>query len=113
MAAERGGVRGFTNPLCNVGTRFYEATQVAVKFLRHHALVMPVVVAKDVAPLTNREYVNRSAVIKTNTHLSQQLGGRISHSSNRHTSIPTPQWTIPGFNQKAALHVSVVPRSCL
>src|SRR5262249_23974390 len=113
MAAERGEVRRFTDPLCNVGTRFPEAMQVAVKFLRHHALVLPVVVAKDVAPVTNREYVNGSAVIKANTHLSQQLGGRISYSGNRHTSIPIPQWTIPRFNQQAALHISAFPRSSL
>ena len=75
MAAERGEVSRFTIPLCNVGARFREATQVAVKFLRYHALIMPIIVAKDVAPFANREYVNRSAVIKTNTHLGQQLGG--------------------------------------
>ncbi len=70
MAAERREVRRFTLPLCNAGTRFREAMQVAVKFLRYHALVMPIVVAKDVAPLTNGKYVNRPAVIKTNPHLA-------------------------------------------
>lgn len=108
MGAERRELRRSVAPLCQVRTRFGQAVEVTIEFLRDNTLVLPIIVANDVALFGNREHVNRAGIIKTESDLGQHIGCRIEFSIDGQTLAAITQRAISAFDQQSAFHVSAV-----
>lgn len=98
MATEGRTVCRSTTPLREVRTRFAKTMEVAVEFLRHHALVLSVIVTDNVSPFGDREDIDGPCVIEMESHLHQQIERRVELSLDFQMLSSMPQRAIAPLN---------------